>query len=277
MRGRLASCVVVGVAILSSGAAASRTVEVDSEERVHITLEFGDGECTVFETEQGLRKVERTMRRSVHRLRHLRVEGPRGVETILTTDEHPFYQPARAAWVKAGRLTEGDGLASGGGASLAVASTASLPSRTRVYNLTVAPPHNYFVGSAAVVVHNKNVLFDADEDGALLELSTGEGWIAGVYNAQKRKYFITGYERLPGDAHRGAGTHLLEEAVAVLESNGLRVDRIRGKLDVVNLRKWRETGDLRQVPLWKSARRLGFKTVAEFTPDAAKVHLTMSR
>ena len=74
-------------------------------------------------------------------------------ELIRTTDDHPFLTTCKG-WVPAELLTPGDNvvLATGGEGTVSRVVFTSIVSR--VYNLSVAGNHNFFVGRDAVVVHN---------------------------------------------------------------------------------------------------------------------------
>jgi Pretoxin HINT domain len=89
------------------------------------------------------------------------------VETIETTDEHPFYVECRSsndtaddtqqAFVRADALQPGDRLRTMHGTAhvLSVAFTAQ---RETVYNFTVGEHHTYLVGRDGVVVHNCDLI-----------------------------------------------------------------------------------------------------------------------
>ncbi len=89
--------------------------------------------------------------------------------TITATAGHPFYVPASAAWVDAGKLTAGTRLA-GRTASQVVVATAirTYSTPARVYNLTVKNIHTYYVmaGMSPVLVHNCKISMDTAVDRA---------------------------------------------------------------------------------------------------------------
>jgi YD repeat-containing protein len=76
----------------------------------------------------------------------------RRVETILTTDEHPFWVKDQG-WTRADTLLPGQELEGLGGQSLLLAMTFSHERRT-VYNLTIGDDPNYFIGPDGIWVHN---------------------------------------------------------------------------------------------------------------------------
>jgi hypothetical protein len=82
-----------------------------------------------------------------------------GGRVIRTTAEHPFYVRGQG-WVPAGRLQEGDELASPDGRWTAVQEVSDICDVTTVYNLRVADYHTYFVGCEewgfSVWAHNFN-------------------------------------------------------------------------------------------------------------------------
>jgi hypothetical protein len=81
-----------------------------------------------------------------------------GGQKIGTTDEHPFYVPAREAFVPARELQAGDQLISHDGRLLRIDAIQSTLQIATVYNLRVADYHTYFVGGAlwgfSVWAHN---------------------------------------------------------------------------------------------------------------------------
>jgi hypothetical protein len=81
-----------------------------------------------------------------------------GGQSIKTTAEHPFYVPAKEAFVPAGELRVGDQLISHDGGLIPITSIDKTGQLTTVYNLRVADFHTYFVGSSLwgfdVWVHN---------------------------------------------------------------------------------------------------------------------------
>jgi hypothetical protein len=72
-----------------------------------------------------------------------------GGQTIGTTEEHPFYVPAREAFVLARELKAGDQLVSHDGQLLAIDAVRVTDQIANVYNIRVADYHTYFVGGAA--------------------------------------------------------------------------------------------------------------------------------
>jgi hypothetical protein len=74
-------------------------------------------------------------------------------EQIETTPEHPFYTGERG-WVTAGELRVGDHIRNAKGDYGVVQATTIVRRVQRMYNLTVAEAHTFFVGSGAWLVHN---------------------------------------------------------------------------------------------------------------------------
>ncbi|WP_052830452.1 polymorphic toxin-type HINT domain-containing protein [Gynuella sunshinyii] len=71
------------------------------------------------------------------------------------TDGHPFYIAANDdKWVQAGNLSVGDALLSIDGDDVLITGLESSESKEKVYNLTIANTHNYYVGRPLVLVHN---------------------------------------------------------------------------------------------------------------------------
>jgi hypothetical protein len=78
------------------------------------------------------------------------------VSTINTTQEHPFWNAGRSAWVDAKDLVPGDRVRTPANAEVTVAVARSFIGSQAMYNLTVAGLHTFYVvaGNAAVLVHN---------------------------------------------------------------------------------------------------------------------------
>jgi RHS repeat-associated protein len=87
------------------------------------------------------------------------IDSKRKTRTVklVATDGHPFYSPLGSQWVAAGDLHIGDRLQSPlPEVTVAVAQVRSFAQIARVYNLTVAELHTYYVVNAhvPVLVHN---------------------------------------------------------------------------------------------------------------------------
>ena len=80
---------------------------------------------------------------------HLTIDG----ETLDTTPEHPFYTLLRG-WVAATALRVGDQVQREDGSYGAVEAVRLDPTPRRMYNLTVAEAHTFFVGEQHWLVHN---------------------------------------------------------------------------------------------------------------------------
>ncbi len=74
-------------------------------------------------------------------------------ESIETTAEHPFYIKGKG-WNPANSLKVGQALQLHNGTTVVVKEVDTSVRVERVYNLTVANTHNYFVGGDGVLVHN---------------------------------------------------------------------------------------------------------------------------
>ncbi|MEV7612388.1 polymorphic toxin-type HINT domain-containing protein [Streptomyces sp. NPDC089799] len=85
-------------------------------------------------------------------------DGTRGndSEKVTATDLHPFWAPAVNAWIDAADLTAGQWLRTSSGTWVQVTEVKKWTQQKRVYNLTVAKEHTYYVlaGSTPVLVHN---------------------------------------------------------------------------------------------------------------------------
>ena len=79
--------------------------------------------------------------------------------SLSVTTNHPFYVDsgpgvATPAWVQADDLRVGDRIRTASGQDVSVVTLRYHTGQAHVYTLTVAADHDFFVGSAAVLVHN---------------------------------------------------------------------------------------------------------------------------
>ncbi|MER6622371.1 polymorphic toxin-type HINT domain-containing protein [Streptomyces sp. NPDC000931] len=88
-------------------------------------------------------------------------DGEKGGKTAKTTatDGHPFWVPELREWVRATDLRSGDWLKTSAGTRVQVSAVKRWTQQARVYNLTVADIHTYYVvaGASSVLVHNCGV------------------------------------------------------------------------------------------------------------------------
>jgi hypothetical protein len=82
--------------------------------------------------------------------------------SLKVTTNHPFYVDSGPGitgpqWVQAGDLKVGDRLRTEDGQDVTVTALRYHTGYAHVYTLTVATDHDFFVGSAGVLVHNYNV------------------------------------------------------------------------------------------------------------------------
>ncbi|WP_405958962.1 polymorphic toxin-type HINT domain-containing protein [Streptomyces sp. NBC_00868] len=79
-----------------------------------------------------------------------------GVNTITTTDHHPFWSESDRAWKDAGDLKPGTTLRTDEGTAATIAQTRTYRAVNETYNLTIADLHTYYVlaGATPVLVHN---------------------------------------------------------------------------------------------------------------------------
>jgi hypothetical protein len=154
------SCFVAGTQVIvgvnDDGSLATRSIEeIEEGDRV-LSRDQHDAADDL-----DLRPVTRVFRKVSDHLRILTIEGDDGnVETIQTTDSHPFYVEGRG-WVGAGDLQIGDRVQETDGSwqSLLATEREEHPGDITVYNLEVEGDHTYFVedgfgGADAVWVHN---------------------------------------------------------------------------------------------------------------------------
>jgi len=80
-------------------------------------------------------------------------------ESIEATAEHPFYIKGKG-WNPANSLKVGQALQLHNGTTVVVKEVDTSVRVERVYNLTVANTHNYFIGRDGVLVHNADKCYD---------------------------------------------------------------------------------------------------------------------
>ena len=111
-----------------------------------------------------LRRVSQVFRKTSDHVRVLTLRTADGqVETIRTTNEHPFWREG-SGWTGAGGLVAGDrvDLLDGRDATVTATERIAHPEGVTVYNFEVEGDHTYFVADAdgsfnsAVWVHNAN-------------------------------------------------------------------------------------------------------------------------
>jgi hypothetical protein len=94
------------------------------------------------------------------------------LEVIEATPEHPFYallepkKNANGVWVNAGELQPNNWLRRANGETGIVKKLEWLTQTKRMYNLTVARDHTFFVGDGQWLVHNAECIPHADFDAA---------------------------------------------------------------------------------------------------------------
>ncbi|AJQ96673.1 choice-of-anchor A family protein [Gynuella sunshinyii] len=78
-------------------------------------------------------------------------------EVIEATAGHPFYVPGLHDWVNAGELTLEQSLMDLDGENVTILKLVQTTEKTKVYNLTVANDHTYYVGEYGVLAHNAGI------------------------------------------------------------------------------------------------------------------------
>lgn len=126
---------------------------------------------------------------------------------IMTTRSHPFYTPTNG-WTTAAQLRAGDILLSLNGECVIVEQVQHelLESPVTVFNIETASNHNYFVGDATVLVHNKCSAFEqklrdqarqrtwADEVEAVKNGTSRYKWTPDEIEELLRTGKVSGYE-----------------------------------------------------------------------------------
>jgi len=75
-------------------------------------------------------------------------------EMITATQGHPFYLPETKQWMDAGKLTPEQRLLDIYSSQIKISGFQDYTSIKKVYNLTVASDHTYYVGTSQVLAHN---------------------------------------------------------------------------------------------------------------------------
>lgn len=153
------SCFVAGTSVLV--ACDAETMACGEKRKPIEDVRIGDMVFAVDETTHVARiaPVTRTTRRTTDALRGLSIATDHGVETIQTTDEHPFFVGG-VGFVAAKSLEHGSRLEGADGEAMIVEDSAAraIPGGVEVFNLTIAEAHTYYVAATAndapVLVHN---------------------------------------------------------------------------------------------------------------------------
>jgi hypothetical protein len=77
-------------------------------------------------------------------------------ETLVTTEDHPFWNATDRAWERADAVDRGDRIGTADGRTAKYRRLFGRPRWTTAYNLTVQGVHTYHVGRRALLVHNSN-------------------------------------------------------------------------------------------------------------------------
>ncbi len=166
---------LIGIASMGGPAAFKLLQRLSSKFRKACGVNSFDGD-TLVSTELGLRPIsvikigdkvwaynEETGEKSLQAVVHLiQGEGQKDLvtitldsgEEITATAEHPFYLPREKQWLDADELNTNDVLLSLADTSTLISDVEAYSRMARVYNLTVANDHTYYVGDAGVLSHN---------------------------------------------------------------------------------------------------------------------------
>ena len=153
------------------------------------------------------------------------------VETLETTEQHPFYAltapraDADGVWTDAGKLKFGNWLKRADGRTGMVVEVKRVAQAQEMYNLTVETAHTFFVGDGQWLVHNCNAIVDGVRVAASAEGKTFATTADEVFSG------------LSSGARRSA-------TVAVSEANGVKVVAINSGASpeaVAAVRSWAES------------------------------------
>ena len=190
---------------------------------------------------QAFQSVTACTSHASRRLLDLQVGG----STITCTPMHPFWVPGEG-WVKAGALRVATPLQMHSGAVLHIESIAERSGHFTVLNLTVAGLHTYFVGTHAVLVHNKG----AETVPGKLRLS------ADIAGSQR---FAARVRQLIGTAQRPGAKPSLESRMQAIDETLSRlkteVDAAERPQDLEGPRRAREQAQRELDDLNRDAQR----------------------
>ena len=181
------------------------------------------------------KRVANVFRRVSDHLRILKVRNPETdeLQTIETTNEHPFWVTARGDWIKAKDLNIGDQLddVDGGQAILESTEYESQSNGIPVFNFEVEDFHNYYVrahGSRGppVLVHNadgydilQTQILNATSPGINGHPGTGvfgDG-ISANFGSQKPQLLLSGPSQI--EINRVRGNSFQDQVTAALSAN----------------------------------------------------------
>ncbi|RKT52476.1 RHS repeat-associated core domain-containing protein [Saccharothrix australiensis] len=107
--------------------------------------------------ERGVRTVTDTRSHESERLNYrITIRTDAGTDTVVATDEHPFWVESLQRWVDAEDLRPGYAFETADHRPATVIGSTSFGDALRVHNLTVDGLHTYHVGVANVLVHNED-------------------------------------------------------------------------------------------------------------------------
>ncbi|MEI6196307.1 MAG: polymorphic toxin-type HINT domain-containing protein [Verrucomicrobiota bacterium] len=119
--------------------------------------ESGDtpGAVDIVDTGQTLSQVVQTFKRKTDTLLDLTIRNETGSNSLIScTPEHPFYVPARSAYIAALDLKPDTVFQTANQKLATLASVAVRHGDFEVFNFEVESAHNYFVGKDQILVHN---------------------------------------------------------------------------------------------------------------------------
>jgi hypothetical protein len=137
------------------------------------------------------------------------------VQRLETTDEHPFWLPARNAYVNAADLTLGDEVRSPDGQRQRLVATnrEPHPEGVAVFNFEVEGQHNYFVSSpqrtgAAVLVHNNDCVKNTATHSQKLARSLRANGIPRPSKAHQAAHIVptNSFKKRPADVRKAVRT-----------------------------------------------------------------------
>ncbi|MCU0467396.1 MAG: polymorphic toxin-type HINT domain-containing protein [Arcicella sp.] len=153
--GASAKCGANGIACFVAGT----PVKVGNVSKPIESLELNDTVSAFDHTtsQNTLSRVTKLFKKEVKKLAKVVIGGA----MIIATLEHPFFANGHYTPVK--DLQKGDSVLTQSGKLAAVESVSFIDSTATVYNIEVAEQHNYFIGEAGLLVHNKCLITSLTE------------------------------------------------------------------------------------------------------------------
>ena len=145
-------------------------------------------------------------------------------DSIRTTDGHPFYVAENDdKWVPAKDLMLGDSLLGSDGSLISIVDIKSELIKEKVYNLSVANSHTYYVGDQKLLAHNSTCRIPHRARPRIEQGNDRQGWI----HIQRRHFPGGDVSSRQGDLFAsGTSQFQIEQAARILVTKGRRTSDV---------------------------------------------------